>query len=187
MRKHSPSFLAAMLALTAITAAGVRAEDPAAVRREIEAGYARISAAFKRQDAAAMLALATPDFQVRTPTGRTLNREAARQNLQNNLDTIRAIRENRYHVHKVTVQSNGAVVHVTERYAVSFLDSRGEFGAVGKTHEVAGTTTYRDTWVKQDGGGAWRLRRSEILGMKLTLDGRPYRPTTTRPRKEPSR
>jgi ketosteroid isomerase-like protein len=182
MRKRFLVFLAALT-----VAAGARAQDStAAARREIEAGYNQISAAFKREDADAMLALTTPDFQVKTPNGRTLNRAAALQNLQSNFDTIHAIRDDRYRIQKVALKGASAVVLVTERSAVAFMDSRGEFGAVGKTHEVVSTTDYRDTWVKQTDGG-WRQRRSEIRDVRVTLDGRAYRPTTTRPRRQPAR
>lgn len=183
MRKRFFLFLAAALTV----AAGVRAQDStAAARREIEASYNQISAAFKQKDAQAIFALTTPDFQVKTPNGRTLNRAAALQNLQSNFDTIHAIRDDRYRVQKVTLKGATAVVLVTERSAVTFMDSRGEFGAVGKTHEVVSTTDYRDTWVKQAEGG-WRQRRSEIRDVRVTLDGKAYRPTTTRPRRQPAR
>lgn len=185
MHKRFALFFAA--ALMALDAGGARAQDAtAAARREIEAGYAAMSAAFKREDAEGVLAPATSNFEVRAPGGRTLSREAARQNLQNNFDTIRTVRENRYNIQKVTLRSGSAVVLVNERSAVVFMDSRGEFGAVGKTHDVVSATDYRDTWVKEQ-DGAWRLRRSEILATRLTLNGKPYRPTTTRPRRQPSR
>lgn len=176
IRRSSLLMVAVLAAL--VPQGAVRADDPAA-RREIEAAYARISASFKRQDAAGMMAFATGDFKVRTPGGRVLNRQQAQDNVQLNLDTIRSVTENRYTLGKLTWKGNDAIVPVTERFAVTYKDTRGEFGAVGKLHKVAGTTTYRDVWTKQ--GGTWKLRLSEMRAIRLTIDGRPYRPRRTRP------
>lgn len=171
-------------------ASAASATDAAAsIRAGIEAGYARISEAFRRKDAPGVLALATPDFRVRIPGGRVLSRAQAQQNVQQNVDTIRSVQSDQYTIQKIAVRATSAVCDVTERSRVTFNDTRGEFGPIGKSHALAVTTIYRDTWVRSpdsSGGDAtWRIKRSEMLSTRLLLDGRPYRPSRTRPRQQP--
>jgi len=181
-----PALLAAHLAAPEIVF-GQSPSSPAAanpVRAQITAGYDQISAAFRRKDAPGMMALATSDFSVRTPDGRVLSRAQAQQNVQQNVDTIRTVRSDRYTLDRMDVRGDGAtaVCHVTERSVAQFNDTRGEFGPVGKSHALDVTTRYRDTWINT-GPESWRMKRSEMLSTRILLDGRPYRPSRTRPKK----
>jgi len=169
-------------ALAGQDARGAPTEAAAAARTQIEAAYAKISAAFRRKDVTGVMAFATADFQAKVGPNRTLNRAQAQQNLQQNVDTIRSVREDRYTLGRLVLNGPRAVANVTERFTVEFNDTRGEFGAVGKSHRLAGTTRYRDTWTNGS-GGEWRMKRSEILSTRLLLDGRPYRPSRTRPKR----
>ncbi len=189
-----PALLAACLAGSGITfgqSAPPPPADEAALRAQIVDRYAQISAAFRRKDAPGMMAFAAPNFQAKVPGGRTLNRAEAQQNLQQNVDALRTVRENRYTLDKLTRHGGPAnvVCNVTEHFNVVFNDSRGEFGALGKSHALAGTTTYRDTWKKTnaapnaEGMASWQMVRSEMLSTQIRLDGRPYRPSRTRPKR----
>jgi len=153
-RRH---FVAALLLPVLIAVCGLSGVRPAAgqnaprltdatIRQQIADRYAQISAAFRRKDAPGMMAFAAPDFQAKVPGGRTLNRAEAQQNLQQNVDALRTIRENRYTLNKLTRRgATDVICHVTEHFNVVFNDTRGEFGALGKSHTLTGTTTYRDS------------------------------------------
>lgn len=176
--------LPTLLAAAAFGQSVSRSADGTA-RQQIAERYARISAAFRRKDAPGMMVFAAPNFQAKVPGGRTLNRTEAQQNLQQNVDALRTIRENRYTLNKIVRSGEANVVcHVTEHFNVVFNDTRGEFGALGKSHILAGTTTYRDTWT--NGGNdpaSWQMTRSEMLSTQIRLDGRPYHPSRTRPKR----
>jgi ketosteroid isomerase-like protein len=180
--------LAACVAASPLLAFGQSASPPsaddAALRRQIANQYAQISAAFRRKDARGMMVFATPDFTVRTPDGRVLSRAQAQQNVQQNVDTIRTVQRDQYTIDRMDVRGDGAtaVCHVTERSVVAFNDTRGEFGPVGKSHALDVTTRYRDTWINT-GPESWRMKRSEMLSTRILLDGRPYRPSRTRPKR----
>ena len=185
--------LAACLAAAPLLAFGQSASPPsaddAALRRQIADQYAQISVAFRRKDASGMMVFAAPNFQAKVPDGRTLNRKEAQQNLQQNVDALRTIRENRYTLDKLTRRGAATVVcHVTEHFNVVFNDTRGEFGALGKSHNIVGKTTYRDVWTAPtaptgDAPASWQMTRSEMTSTQIRLDGRRYRPSRTRPKR----
>jgi ketosteroid isomerase-like protein len=156
------------------------ATSPSSVRSQIEAAYARISGAFHREDVQAIMSETTSDFSA-LARGQTLDRAAAQATLQQNFDTITSVQADRYTINRVTMRGpTVADVDVTERSLVTFMDSRGEFGALGKTHKIAARTVYRDTWVQQP-DGAWKMKRSQMRSTSITIDGRRYRPTRARP------
>lgn len=160
-----------------MAAAGQR--DLAAARRQIEAGYARISQAFHQKDATGMMAPATADFRAIDLAGKTLPRADAQERLRQNFDTIRAVKGNRYIVDKITPRGKELVVNVSEKFAVVFRDSRGDWGPLGVVHTLSGTTTYRDVW-GESSGGQWQMKQSRMVSSKVLVDGRPYRPAAAR-------
>jgi hypothetical protein len=167
------SFVAAAVVCTLTVAAlapSVRADDRS-VRTELEALYAHYAQIVKQDDRYALkrffLDHTTSDFRGKSENGRTLSREDAMANLnQEAMAAARFIGQD-YRILKLTVKGSEAVVLYKDHTTAVVDDPQGN------THKIDATSTVQDTWVKTPEG--WKTRLTEILASKTLLDGREFK------------
>jgi ketosteroid isomerase-like protein len=144
--------------------------DPATVRREVEAQYGRLAAAFQRQDVSAVLGMRTPDFHTIGPDGRHLDAtemEAyTRHWFEMNHPPI---------VVRFTVRSIAAVG--PDDVAVTVFQEGSRFQELaGKRRRVDHNVIQRETWRRTPAG--WRIRMvDDVHDQKRWVDGVRVDPT----------
>jgi ketosteroid isomerase-like protein len=142
-----------------------------AVRRELEAAYARAAAAWKAKDAGSLMKVVTPDFTQQMPDGQVIGAFEAESALREWFATTDAITDYQVQVGAVTLQGDEAIADVSEQIKTTFE------GPGGGRQERTQANTSRVTWVKTASG--WQIRRSEYLTAKLAIDGTPVQPLMT--------
>ncbi len=71
---------------------------------------------------------------------------------------------------RLLVRADTAEVLVTTRASWYFNDGAGIFGPAGQERHRASTDRRLDVWVQA--GGAWKLRRAELISTELAIDGK---------------
>jgi ketosteroid isomerase-like protein len=154
--------LLSVLVLSALVS-GVRADD-AAVRKALDAQYAKFSQGMIKKDMKAMFSLLTPDATFKEVGGQIMTREQMSKMMEQMMGTM-TISKIGNKVETLKVKGNTAIADVTSR-------SSGKMkGQDGKTHTVAYVSKSRDTWTKTAGG--WKLKRIEAISETMTMDGKP--------------
>jgi hypothetical protein len=160
------------VALIALALAGTppaaRADDRA-VRRELEAIYAKYVRAAKQKEKAPVKQFiqryTVADFQQKMPGGRTLNRAEVTAMLTEGPGAAAQIVDEQLNIRRLTVKGNEAIVTYADRSTAVAADPQGN------SHKIVATSTSRDTWVKTPAG--WKMRLSEVLEAKTLMDGKP--------------
>jgi ketosteroid isomerase-like protein len=142
--------------------------DDAAVRKALQARYEQFSAAFKRKDVKAVLALGTPDFTWKLADGRVLNARASEKAMQEQLGEVKAVHSMTTRIDKLQVEGLTATVWTTGTVQATVA------GEAGKTHKLVSTGKSKDVWVNK--GGKWLIKRVEDFSQSMTIDGRPVNP-----------
>jgi hypothetical protein len=151
--------------------------DEPAVRRELEALYARWARAHTAPDIAALQRFieeeTTPDFIFQGPR-RTHTRKEE-------LETYRPVREGKEPwaparefqttVDSLTLHGREALVVVTDRAVSVVRDPKITGDPAGRRHLLTMLRTNRDVWVKTAGG--WKLQKRAVLRGKQSLDRKP--------------
>jgi hypothetical protein len=151
--------------------------DENAVRRELEAQYARWARAHTARDISALQRFmeeeTTPDFIFKGPR-RTHTRKQE-------LETYRPVREGkepwapareyRTTVDRLTVRGSEALAVVTDRAVSIVQDPKITGDPTGKRHVLTMERTNRDTWIKTAAG--WKLQKRAVLTGKQSLDRKP--------------
>lgn len=156
--------LIALFFLCAVTRAG--ADDAAAVRHDIQAGYDRMCAAAARRDVDGWLALKTPDFVSVSLDGK--KSELSGQRAMMKLLMTRVARVNAH----VTVEG---FKRTGPREAVVRIHDHTEMTLEGSTRPSLFVLDTRAdaTWIKTAAG--WREKQSRSLQENATLDGKPMK------------
>ena len=157
-----------MLAVTSMVIAAsamMPALGASSARRQIEAGYARYVKAARAHDVKGILALTTPDFEVKLANGRILTREAAREQLGQLITRMGRLKNLSINVHinSLKLYRSEAIVHVMQQISGT-LATRD-----GGDHRVAASAMAIDTWARVS--GAWRMKCDEPTGHTLRIDG----------------
>lgn len=166
MMKKLSSAILLFLAATSLTASAALAQDtpsksnvegkravppdkPGAVRRVLEAQYAKLAEAIRNKDYDAFMALRTPDFSTRPLTGQPQNAEqmAARTRLL--LEVIRPPIDVSFEILNLNVKGDEAVATIRQRF------SRMQ-QVEGQLRKLETGVTQDETWVKTPGG--WKLK-----------------------------
>jgi hypothetical protein len=170
------------LALLLCTAAGaallppLRADEKA-VRRELEAQYARWARAHTARDISALQRFieeeTTPDFVFKGPRRTHTRREE--------LETYRPVREGkqpwapareyRTTLDRLSVHGGEALAVVTDRAVSIVRDPKITGDPVRKRHVLIMERTNRDVWVRTAAG--WKLQKRAVLSGKQSLDRKP--------------
>ena len=146
-------------------AAGAARVDDARVRRALEAGYARYIAAFKKKDVPAMAAMLAPDFWMRMPDGKRVDRRETEALLAEAAAAFHSEPAMTITITALSVQGDKAVVANREKIVGITLDAQK------RPQKTVIVETYRDTWTRTRSG--WRFSRAELLTSHTTVDGKP--------------
>jgi ketosteroid isomerase-like protein len=167
MRKIKMLFCLSALAVAAglltLGAPAARADDKA----DIEALYAKISAAMKSKNLKAIYALGTSDFTTKA-NGVTMGTKESAKMMEDQFKTLKKVNNCSMKISKITIKGASAVV-----LSDSVFDATVS-GPDGKIHKMADTGTSKDTLVKTKKG--WLFKNVEMLTSKMTMDGKPYSP-----------
>jgi ketosteroid isomerase-like protein len=153
---------ATALTLTTLTTVVCRADDSKGVRKELDAGYARMCQGIKHKDVKPMAELSTPDFTMEE-AGRTENAKAALAELEQSFKTMQPI-DSAMTIRTLKISKDRAVATVD--YSMSFTMK----DAQGKTHQMSGKGVTEDTWIKTKSG--WRIKKVKTLKADETMDGK---------------
>jgi ketosteroid isomerase-like protein len=153
------SLLAVPLAL--VSASAVRADDKA----EINALYAKATAAVKARDAKAIQSLETPDF-VEVLGGTKLNGAQTAEMMAQQFKVIKKFDTVRMSADKIDVKGKTAVVTAGSSFTCSMT------GQDGKSHKMASKVVTKDTLTKTPKG--WLFSKVESLSDSTTMDGKPF-------------
>jgi hypothetical protein len=136
-----------------------------AIRKELEAAYARNVDAFKRNDTAYLEEVFAPDFQVTDFNGETHDRQFIVNYIRKNAQTFRVL-ELSMEITELTIEDDRAIAIVEQKGSRAFNDEQGV------SHQLDVGAIQRETWVKTADG--WRLQRVEEMELLYALkDGEP--------------
>ncbi len=159
------SVIAVSLAMT--TAVPVLAQVDHKAEKELEAGYQKIVAMMKKKDVKGVMSMLTPDATM-TEMGKTMTRAEFEPMLKQQFAGMQ-IESANIKFTKLSVKGNLAESEYTELMKAKVA------GPNGKTANMGMKSRYKGTFKKM--GGAWKLHRSETLGMpEMTMNGKPFNP-----------
>jgi len=161
--------VALVLATIWICPAPARAQERHAVRKDLEAKYAKLAEAYKKKDIKMFMEDKAPDFSAKSLDGKVMTREQVEAAVKQRMDRIKAVNELKVEVGDITVTGDTALVATTQHF------SRVVTGPDGKDHAVVTSgTTHRETWVKTAAG--WKIKQVEETKQgKETVDGEPVK------------
>jgi hypothetical protein len=160
--------ISAFAVLTALAATAVGAADsPDAVRKELRKRYDLAAAAFKRQDVEGIMKLTSSDLTSRRPNGQTWNRNQLQVYMNIVVGSLKTVDKASFTIKKVTLSGDEAVA-IVDHVTAGTLN-----GGQGKPRKIIDRSTDRDVWVKTDEG--WKIKFTECLKEKATIDGKPIK------------
>lgn len=138
-----------------------------ALRKELEAGSAKVAEAYKKKDIKMFMEGGHPDFSLTLLNGKTVTREQGEAAVKRNMDRIKSVNYLKIEIGDITVTGNTAIVVTTQHF------SRVIAGPDGKEHTVVTSgTVHRETWVKTATG--WKCKHiQETKQGKEIVDGEP--------------
>ncbi len=173
--------LASAAGLTiAISGVGARADD----RSEIDALYAKLTAALKNKTPEAITALEAPGF-TSTSAGKTINGKQLLEQMKQRNATSGPIKDVSVSVKKADIKGKSAKVVSDFSYTVEVVDKDGHMGAKGGTHEMSMSGLVKNDLVKTYGG--WKFLTMQQGAGKMLVDGKPVGPAPPGTRKVPKR
>lgn len=158
-----------LLALAAILCIAASSADSRSVRAELQKQYDVAAAAFLRRDVAGIMKVTSPDLTSRRPDGHVWNRKQLQVYMNLTVGALKTIDSARFRVRKIESR-DGEVVALVDHTVSGILGD-----ASGKPRRIVDVSTDRDIWVKTPDG--WRLKFTECVKEKVTLDGKPVRPS----------
>jgi len=136
------------------------------VRAELEGAYKENTAAFKRWDLAAVMALRAPDFHAVTPDGATQDRRAMELYITGIMNGVRKWNQIDFTIDSLDVRGDTAFAIVSQH-----LD-RMALRPDNLVHHVETWVTQRETWVRHD--SRWLMWRvDQLRNQRRLVDGRP--------------
>lgn len=170
MRARQITLASALILAAAVSSAHAQGRAGRAVRRELEAKYAKVVEAYRNKDIKAFMENKTPDFTGRSLSGNVATREQVEAGVKQRMGRIRKLNYLRIKIKNITVNRDVAVAITTQDFSRVVADAQGREHTV-----VSKGTTHRDTWVRTENG--WMLRSVEELKQgKEYVDGRAQTP-----------
>ena len=152
--------LSALILIVALgggtTFSRAQSPDEHAVRKELEAKYAKVAEAYKNKDIKAFMENKTPDFTARSLNGRVATRQQVENGVKQRMDRIVRLNYLKIEIKQLTVTGDEAVAITTQEFSRVVADGQGQERTV-----VSEGTTHRDRWVKTESG--WMLKSVEEL------------------------
>lgn len=153
--------LGAVAALAMLPAA-VRADD-AAVRKALQANYAKFGAAFHDDKPQVMASLMTADSTLTTPDHQTWKRDRILADFKQQMAHMKDATWRRT-ITGLKVEGNQAMATVKGTFHGAFT------GRDGKSHTFDLDSLTVDTWVRA--GGGWKLKHADAKQLSPKIDGK---------------
>jgi hypothetical protein len=148
-----------------------RAQDDAAIQKELEAQYQKLAEAHNRRDLAAIVGLKTADFHSIFPDGRVGDNKQMEQYSKQFLETNEPPYDIRVTIQKLTVSENKLVA-----VAEVFQEARRYRELAGLRRKVDTSVKQRETWVKTADG--WKLKSVDNVRDQMRfVDGKRVDPS----------
>lgn len=139
--------------------------DEHAVRKELEAKYAKVVEAYKNKDIKAFMENKTPDFTARSLNGRVATRQQVENGVKQRMERIIRLNYLKIEIKQLTITGDEAVAITTQEFSRVVADGQGQERTV-----VSAGTTHRDRWVKT--ANRWMLKSVEELAQgKESVEG----------------
>jgi ketosteroid isomerase-like protein len=136
------------------------------VRAELEGAYKENTAAFKRWDLAAVMALRAPAFHAVTPDGATQDRRAMELYITGIMNGVRKWNQIDFTIDSLDVRGDTAFAIVSQH--LDRMARRPD----NLVHHVETWVTQRETWVRHD--SRWLMWRvDQLRNQRRLVDGRP--------------
>jgi len=166
VRKHLTLLVLISGAAPHASAQSSPAGTTARVRAELEKAYQENTAAFKRWDLAAVMALRAPDFHTVTSDGATQDRQAMEQYITGIMNGIKKWNKIDFTIDSLDVRGDTAFATVSQH--VDRMALRPD----NAVHHVETWVTQRETWVKHD--ARWLMWRvDQLRNQRRLVDGKP--------------
>lgn len=134
-------------------------------QRAIQATYDKMNAALAAKNVNAALAYQARDFVATDLNGQKKTTAQLRADMLQVMPAVQSLRSVS-RIQQFSLQGNTATVTVGETVRMTLVNPQNRQKANMMSNGVS-----RDTWVKQNGG--WRLKRSQSLSSKSTVNGKP--------------
>ena len=162
--KYSPKLLSAALSCSVIGFSNVCLADEASVRKELTAAYAQISKALTTGDIITFEKFLSSDYTGKSLGGKNRNRKEVLAGIKETMKRVPPNAKLSISIDKLTLKGNKAVTMVS--LGTSNISEDGQ----GNSHIQQMIQKDRQSWSKS--GGSWKLKHSDILSQKMTLDGK---------------
>jgi len=150
-----------------IAVAAIATADDKAVRKELEAGYAKFTKAMMAKDVKGLMAIAGPDFQYVSKNGK-MNRAQIEAMLTQQFAMTDRFTSATVKINSLTVKGD-TVVAAVSNYGAALLKG----GEKGKAMKMETKGTSSDTWKKVK--GKWLISKVETLTENTLIDGKPIK------------
>jgi len=140
------------------------ADKTDAVRKQLVANYKLVSKGFENNNLDKVANLMTDDY-VEVMNGRSANKKeiiAQVKRLAGQMHNSKWTRS----IRTLTLSGNTAVAIVDGKFSAQMSDPHGG------SHVFDQNAVTKDTWIKTPKG--YRLKRSDVTSMKMTMDGKPF-------------
>ena len=154
-----------LLAASAILAAS--AFGFADTKAELDGMYAKLNAAMKQKNTAAVMAMCTKDFSWVDPKGKKMSRAEMEQQLKMQFSFMKKVTAVTVKIEKVTVKGAETIARTQGIFEGDIQltpDAK-------KLSKLKSSSITDDTWIKV--GGKWMLKKVSAIKDNATIDGKP--------------
>lgn len=155
------------------TNSGFVAADSKTVQRELQKQYEVAAGAIVKRDTSSLMSIMADNLTSRRPNGQVWNRNQLQVYMNLTLGALKTIDSAKFKVVRVTTKGDEIIAFVD--HTVSGTMS----GNQGKVSRIVDISTDRDVWVKTSKG--WRIKFTECVKEKVTLDGKIINPMSSMP------
>jgi ketosteroid isomerase-like protein len=179
MRRFSLVPLALVIALPLAAAP----DNTAAVKKELEAGFSKMMAAFQKHDLEGVAAYAADDYQGDDGMGHKLNKAQMKAMMKQYMDETKKVNSAKFSIANLKVNGNAAMGKTTTTLDMNVVDAQGQLGKKGLSHHLVMTEFNNGTWTKTAKG--WKVSKESPAGPpKMMVDGKPFNPQMPPPPKK---
>ncbi len=114
----------------------------------------------------------SPNFVVRTPSGKTLNYAQFLQEMQAVTTENRDVKKDAFYPQTAARQGNTLTQTGIYVFSRTFIDVDKDFGPLNQPHSLSERTRYRSVWTRT--GGHWKMQSISLLGRTQIVDGKPF-------------
>ena len=174
-----PARAAVGVAILASASVSPVTADEASVRKEFMANHKKAVAQFKARDLKGFMSMYAPDYKGKSMEGKDETRASVERDMKQAMADTKLVRRADLKIDKLNLKGANADVESTFTLDIRAIDSTGQAGPKGKTHDMVMVMRSKEKWVK--GAEGWKIKWSEPLpGSTMTMDGKPFPPAPSK-------